>query len=379
LALQSAQALGWVVLVLLAVFTLRRLILIVAAALPARASVAGYEPSVAAIVAVRNEEANLPRLLEAFERLEYPREKLHFVFVNDGSLDATSRILHNWTRLHPNARLLEVATSEGKALALDRALDATPETELVAVYDADLAPSPASLGILAAVFQDVRVAAAAGFRRPSDAGANPITAYGALESFVHQLVTQAGKDRLCLNPTTLGGNCLYRRSALAAVGGFRPGAFSEDIETSLALVAAGWRTRFCRDAVSESVLLKSLGRYWNQRARWTRGIYSSARKARRPESWLVSAGYSDRLLFLAALALAATGQIRLVWPALYLLAPAVAIATALGRAGVGGKLAVYIVYWTIPMFVVDVAATVVATANTLLRRRLDWWTGGVQA
>ena len=379
MALQPAEALGWVVLVPLAVFTLRRLILIVAAALPARVSIAGFAPSVAAIVAVRNEEANLPRLLEAFDRLQYPREKLHFVFVNDGSGDATSRILHDWTRLHSNAQLLEVAASEGKALALDHALDAAPETELAAVYDADLNPHPASLGILAAAFQDARIAAAAGFRRPSNAGTNPITAYGALESFVHQLVTQAGKERLGLNPTTLGGNCLYRRSALAGVGGFRPGAFSEDIETSLALVAAGWRTRFCRDAVAESVPVKSLRRYWNQRARWTRGIYSSVRKACRPESWFVSAGYSDRLLFLAALALAAAGHIRLVWPALYLLAPAMAVAVALWRAGAGGKLAAYILLWAVPMFVVDIAATVATTVNALLRRRLDWRTGGSQA
>jgi cellulose synthase/poly-beta-1,6-N-acetylglucosamine synthase-like glycosyltransferase len=378
-ALQPAAALGYVVLVPLAVFTLRRLILIVAAALPARASIAGYAPSVAAIVAVRNEEANLPRLLAAIDQLEYPREKLHFVLVNDGSGDATSSILRDWTRLHSNAQLLEVAASQGKALALDRALDAAPQTELVAVYDADLTPHPASLGILAAVFQDARVAAAAGFRRPSNAGTNPITAYGALESFVHQLVTQAGKERLGLNPTTLGGNCLYRRSALAGVGGFRPGAFSEDIETSLALVAAGWRTSFCRDALAESALVNSLRRYWNQHARWTRGIYNSARKAHRPESWLVAAGYSDRLLLLAALALAAAGQIRFVWPALYLLAPALAVATALWRAGAGARLSIYIMLWAGPMFVVDIAATVAATVNAVLRRRLDWHTGGRQA
>ncbi len=376
MALQLAEALRWLVLVPLVVFTLRRLILIVAAALPARACIAAYAPSVAAIVAVRNEEVNLPRLLEALDRLEYPIEKLHFVFVNDGSDDATSRILHDWTRLHSNAQLLEVSASEGKAQALDRALDTAPETELVAIYDADLTPHPASLGILAAAFQDAGVAAAAGFRRPSKVGTNPITAYGALESFVHQLVTQAGKERLGLNPTTLGGNCLYRRAALAGVGGFRPGAFSEDIETSLALVAAGWRTRFCRDAVAESAPVNSLRRYWNQRARWTRGIYSSARRARRPESWLVSAGYSDRLLFLAALALAAAGHIRFIWPALYLLAPAMAVAVALWRAGTGWKLAAYILLWAVPMFVVDIAATVAATGNALLRRRLDWRTGG---
>ena len=373
------EVLRWTVLVPLAVFTLRRLIFTLAAALPARDCRTGYAPSVAVIVSVRNEEANLPCLLKAFDRLEFPREKRNFVFVNDASSDGTSRILHEWIRLHSNARLLEFNVSEGKARALGRALDASPKTELVAVYDGDLTPHPASLGILAAVFKDERVGAAAGFRRPSNAATNPITAYGALESFVHQLVTQAAKERLGLNPTTLGGNCVYRRSALAEIGGFRPGAFSEDIEASLALVAAGWRTRFCRDALAECLLVSSLRRYWNQRARWTRGIYHSAKKAPQPESWLVSAGYSDRLLFLAALALAAAGQISLVWPALYLLAPAMTIATALWRADADRRLTARILLWAVPMFVVDIAATVAATVNAVLQRRLEWPTGSNQA
>jgi cellulose synthase/poly-beta-1,6-N-acetylglucosamine synthase-like glycosyltransferase len=56
--------------------------------------------------------------------------------------------------LRLDAQLLESAASQGKALALNRALDAVPEANLVAVYDADLAPHPGSLGSLAAVFQE---------------------------------------------------------------------------------------------------------------------------------------------------------------------------------------------------------------------------------
>lgn len=379
MAPQIVEVLRWAILVPLAAFTLRRLVFIFAAALPARDCRTRYQPSVAVIVSVRNEEANLPCLLKAFDSLEFPREKCHFVFVNDASSDGTGRILHEWIWLHSNGQLLEINVSEGKARALGRALDAAPKTELVAVYDGDLTPQPASLRILAAVFKDERVGAAAGFRRPSNAATNPITAYGTLESFVHQLVTQAAKERLGLNPTTLGGNCVYRRSALAEIGGFRPGAFSEDIEASLALVAAGWRTRFCREALAECSLVSSLRRYWNQRARWTRGIYRSAKKARQPESWLVSAGYSDRLLFLAALALAAAGQISLVWPALYLLAPAMTVATALWRADADRRLTARILLGAVPMFVVDIVATLVATVNAVLQRRLEWQTGSSQA
>jgi cellulose synthase/poly-beta-1,6-N-acetylglucosamine synthase-like glycosyltransferase len=378
LASQFAEALACAVILLLSVFTLRRLVLIAAAALPARGSTGGYLPSVAIIVAVRNEEVDLPGLLTALDRLKYVEDKLHFVIANDGSRDATAGILAAWAASQPRARIVDLPESIGKAAALNHALAAAPETDVIAVYDADLRPHPESLVRLAALFRDPRVAAAGGYRRPSNAGSNAITAYGALESVVHQMVTQAGKERLGLNPTTLGGNCLYRRSALLAAGGFPPGSFSEDIEVSLALVAGGWRTRFCRNAVSDCAMVESMARYWNQRARWTRGLYRSTRKASRIESWLVSAGYSDRIVLVAALGLAATGHLAPAWLALYFVAPAAAVVTGLARSGAGAKVAAKILLWAAPMFAVDIAATLAASVNTLLGRRLVWRTGRTQ-
>jgi cellulose synthase/poly-beta-1,6-N-acetylglucosamine synthase-like glycosyltransferase len=330
-----------------------------------------------AVAAIRDEEANLPGLLAALDRLEYPA--LRFVFVDDGSRDATGRILKDWAAARPGVRLIRLERSVGKSVALNQALVAAPETEAVAVYDADLRPEPDSLARLASCFRDPRAGAASGYRQPSNAGRNAVTAYAALESVVHQMVTQAGKERLGLNPTTLGGNCLYRRSALLGVGGFPPGSFSEDIEVSLALVAAGWRTHFCRGAIAGTALVDSLGRYWNQRARWTRGIYRSSRRASGVESWLVSAGYSDRIVFLAAVALAATGNLAPAWLALYFVAPAAAVCTALWRSGAGLAAASRMLLWAVPMFAVDVAATVAASVNAVLGRRLEWRTGRGQA
>lgn len=376
LDVQLLEPLSWPIAILLVVFTLRRCIMVVAAALPARNRTSQSDPTVAAIVAARNEEEHLPGLVEAFERLDYPPGKISFVFVNDGSRDATAKILESWVAARSNARYVELAESVGKAQALNQALRAAPEAELVAVYDADLRPRADSLRILASVFHDPRVGAAAGYRRPSNAERSPIAAYGALESLVHQLVTQAGKERLGLNPTTLGGNCAYRRSALLRVGGFPPGSLSEDIEVSLALVAAGWRTRFCRTAVAESTMVESLRRYWNQRSRWTRGIYRSARRASHLESWLVSTGYFDRLVFLVAVAVAASGHMGFGWPALYLLGPMFAVCTALYRASMSKKLTAYVLFWSFPMFAVDITVTLASTVNAVFRRQVEWHPGG---
>jgi cellulose synthase/poly-beta-1,6-N-acetylglucosamine synthase-like glycosyltransferase len=186
----------------------------------------------------------------------------------------------------------------------------------------------------------------------------------------------AGKDTLGLNPTTLGGNCVYRRSALLRIGGFPPGAFSEDIEISLAIAAAGWRTGFCPNAVADSIDVHSLRRYWNQRCRWTRGLYRSRKRASGLEGWLVSAGYLDRLVFLAALGLAAGQHVSPLWPAIYCIGPMASIAGALWRAEAGAAVTARSLLSIPPMFAVDVAVSLTATVNAIPGRRQQWRTGG---
>ncbi len=366
---------GGVLAGLLVLFTLRRCFLIAASALPARSAAARATPPVVVTLAARDEEGRLGPLLAAFDRLEYPGNAVEFVLVDDGSRDRTGAELSAWAESRTKARVLSIPASVGKAEALNRAMALAPGAELVAVYDADLRPRPDSLAILAAAFADPRVGAASGYRRPSNARRTPIAAYAALEAWVHQLVTQLGKERCGWNPTTMGGHCVYRRAALDEVGGFPTRALGEDIELSLGMVAAGWRTRFLIDALADGLVVESLARYWNQRTRWTRVLYDSSKKASRLEGWMVAAGYSDRIVFLLAIAFAAAGRMSAAWAGLYLVPPVLAIASALSRARAGPGFALYLAAWILPLFALDLAVTVVASVNGLLRRRVCWPTG----
>ena len=51
------------------------------------------DPTVTIVVAARNEEDNLPTLLEAILALDYPEGKLQLIIVDDGSTDKTAEIL----------------------------------------------------------------------------------------------------------------------------------------------------------------------------------------------------------------------------------------------------------------------------------------------
>jgi len=135
---------------------------------------------------------------------------------------------------------------------------------------------------------------------------------------VHQLVTMRAKERLRLAPAVLGSNCLYRRSALAHIGGFQPGALLEDSDLTLRLVRAGWSTRFVPDAVSYHAVPDTIAGYWHQHTRWASGFRMVAEQqagatlsARHLPWWLraelvaFSLGYLDRLALLSLLGVTA--------------------------------------------------------------------------
>ncbi|MGH9660846.1 MAG: glycosyltransferase [Bryobacteraceae bacterium] len=367
------EAVIWVVAALMTLFTARRYGLVVASLLPERRAARGGTPSVTLLVCARDEAGAIGGLLERLEGLEYPRESLEIVLVSDDSRDGTAAKMTEWASRRPGARHVELKKNVGKAEALNRGLAAAGPSELVAVYDADQRPRGDALRILAGAFADARCGAAAGYRRPVNAACSGVARYAALECWVHQLVTQAAKDRMRANPTTMGGNCTYRRRALEQAGGFPAGAFSEDIEISHALVARGWSTRFLRDAVAEQDVVATLGQYVRQRRRWTQGLYASLPKGRRVESWLVSLGYADRLVALAAVALAAGGWMSPLWVVLYATAPGMAMGVALARAGEGREALRYAA-WCAPMFAVDVWITLGATLASAMGRRAEWRT-----
>jgi cellulose synthase/poly-beta-1,6-N-acetylglucosamine synthase-like glycosyltransferase len=323
------------------------------------------------VVAARDEAWQVGPLLEALTRLNYPAEKLFFTLASDGSRDATAQEFRQWCQDRPRAIALELVENIGKAAVINTALEASEKTELLAVYDADQRPRPDSLRKLARAFSDERVAAASGYRQPSNDDRGIVSRYAALETWVHQLIVMAGKERWGWNPPTMGGNCLYRLAAVAELGGFPDAACGEDVEMSLGLIAHGWRTRFVQDAVAESKVAETLGHYASQRRRWTYGMFASGKHARSLEALAVASGYADRLVFAAAGVLAVTGQVSFGWLAAYLSAPFLEVLAALAKAGRLRETPVYVL-GAIPMFLIDIGSAAGATVLTLAGRRPSW-------
>jgi cellulose synthase/poly-beta-1,6-N-acetylglucosamine synthase-like glycosyltransferase len=328
---------------LLGLFTVRRLVFWLASLLPARPVPASRTRSVAVLVPARNEAARLPRLLAALDACDYPPALMSVVVFSDGSIDETPHLAAEWAagRAAGRSRALAIASpvSQGKGAALRVALAAAPGAELVVVLDADTVPAPDALARLAGAFDDPAVGAACGYPDPGRRHRSMAARYAALERWVSHRVTFAAKDRLGLRPPVIGAVFAVRAAALADIGGFPCGAMAEDIDLSLALTRAGWKTRWLGEAVAREDVPPFLAGFRLQRLRWSRGLMTSAPRTRTLEDALAATGYLDRLAFVAGAALALAGDLPAWLPIAYAALPLAIILTALWRAGVPGKLA----------------------------------------
>ncbi len=247
-----------------------------AALFPRRAQPApDNAPSVRILVAARNEEAGLPAFLEALDALASEADELNFVFADDGFADATPRLLEEWRRGHPHARVVRLEKAEGKSAALRRAWEQAPGAELTVLFDADVLPAPDALALLAAEFSDPRIGAVSGAVEPLGSGF--AARYAACELWGFHQVIQTARDRLGLNPPAIGAHRAFRTSALSKLPAF-PAApsLAEDLQTSAALARAGWRTRFRRRAVVKTQVPATIREFLEQRRRWATGVFWSA-------------------------------------------------------------------------------------------------------
>lgn len=96
-----------------------------------------------------------------------------------------------------------------------------------------------------------------------------------------------------------GTSFVVRRDRLQAVGGIPTCTVTEDMMTTYALAAQGWRTIYLDEPLSVGLAPEGLGEFIGQRARWCLGTVQSIRSARGPLH-AAGLGWAHRLCFLNA-------------------------------------------------------------------------------
>ncbi len=117
-------------------------------------------PEVTLLIAAYNEEAVVESKMRNCREVDYPAERLHIVWVTDGSTDATNARL----ALYADVEVLFESARGGKTAALNRAIGLL-KTPLVVCTDANTMINSGAVREIVRLFEDKRVGCVAGEKR----------------------------------------------------------------------------------------------------------------------------------------------------------------------------------------------------------------------
>ncbi len=198
---------------------------------PRPGTATGRLPLVSVVIPVKDRAEELRRCLESVQRLQYPRDRLEVLVVDDGSQDATPAVARSLgASVIPSG-----GQGRGPAAARNRGATAA-RGEILAFLDSDCVASEQWLSELAEAFEDPDLAALGGRVE----GMHTSSALDRYEAEMSSLClgtrgrsAQLGSDTFYL-PSC---NLLVRRRAFMDVGGFREELqVAEDVDLS-------WRLR----------------------------------------------------------------------------------------------------------------------------------------
>lgn len=230
-------------------------------------------PSVAIIVPCYNESAGIDATLRSLLALEYPRELLDIVVVDDGSTDDT---LARAQAYAPHVRVFSQANG-GKHTAMNRGLSHA-QGELVGCLDADSVVKPDALTHIVSAFADSRVAAvtpAIHVKQPQTVLQYMQEAEYRLALFNRFILAKLGSMFITPGPFSF-----FRTAIVRELGGWKGAHMTEDMEMAMRIQGAGHAIANAPRAHVYTATPRTLGKLYHQRVRWTYGFLQNVRDYR---------------------------------------------------------------------------------------------------
>lgn len=228
----------------------------------------GHTPKVAVIVPCWNEESTVGGTVESLLALEYPKESLRIILVNDGSTDGTKEVMDSYIG-HPQITVIHKENG-GKHSAMNEGIARAPDCEFIASLDADSFVAPDALREMIPFFNDPNVAACT----PSMSVFKPVTFIERMQNVEYILGIALRHAMSAINGiyVTPGPFSVYRRSTLERIGGFRHGHQTEDMEMALRMQRNGYHIESAPRARVYTKVPHSVRKLVKQRTRWTTGF-----------------------------------------------------------------------------------------------------------
>ncbi len=233
-------------------------------------------PTVAIVVPCWNEEKTVGGTVESLLALEYPKDKIHFYLVDDGSTDGTLSAMKKYES-NPQITVIHKENG-GKHTAVNLGITSS-KSEFVACLDADSYVAPDALVKMLSYFSaEPEIMAVS----PTVLVQNAKTIVERAQKADYTMAAYFKKMFASINGMHVasGSFTVFRREVFEKIGLYRNAHNTEDFEITLRMYANHMRIDQCNDAYVYTVTPSSARKLFKQRLRWMYGFIENLKEYR---------------------------------------------------------------------------------------------------
>lgn len=233
-------------------------------------------PMVSILVPAHNEAKVIGKTVESLLLLNYPKDKMELIVINDNSSDNSKDILEDIKNKYNNYNFTIINTDnltggKGKSNALNIGYTIS-KGEFIAVYDADNTPDINALRyLIQTIVMDDELGAVIGKFRTRNKNKNLLTKFINIETLSFQWMSQAGRWELFNLCTIPGTNFILRKSIIEEIGGWDSKAIAEDTEISFRIYKLGYKIKLVPQSITWEQEPETVKVWIKQRTRWAKG------------------------------------------------------------------------------------------------------------
>jgi cellulose synthase/poly-beta-1,6-N-acetylglucosamine synthase-like glycosyltransferase len=229
-------------------------------------------PTVSILIPAYNEEQVLARTMESMLHLDYPHDKIEFVYVYESkSTDRTEDIILEYAKR--DARFKPVCREEahgGKAAAANYGIRQS-SGEIIGSFDADHSLEPDSVRRAVLHFSDPNIVCVKGRCRTINKEEGVLAKIAGVERDIAENLVIPQHDVIGGFSFFGGGHAFFRKKIFEEIGYFDENIMCEDVDYSIKIHKAGYNIRVDPTVVSWEESPADFNQWWHQRKRWSRG------------------------------------------------------------------------------------------------------------
>ncbi len=233
-------------------------------------------PTVSIIVPCYNEEKTLYKTVRSLLALDYPKNKLTIILVDDGSIDGTWSIMQKFGR---NSQIqIHRKVNGGKHTAMNWGIEHS-NSELIGGLDADSFVDKEALKRIVSYFTDpltMAVAPSILVYRPSNILQKAQKAEYDMAIYTKKMLGFLGGIHVTPGPFSI-----FRKKVFDEIGLYKKAHNTEDQEIALRMHEHGHKIEHCPDAYVYTISPRSVKALYKQRLRWIYGFIKNAFDYRR--------------------------------------------------------------------------------------------------